>query len=165
MPLMPWWLTSRSLFIFPVLTPFYHVDWVKINPACLVKKLFFHTKNNTFFLSSVGYRTQVRVPVACCTWRPDKLKCQSLEQRKVYCRAKQGERVGHAQEPQTPWWFWGRSFIGKIWGCVTFFWLVGGEATGRGSSSLVLSLELASPTWMGALVPEEDLKDIVVYSP
>ena len=27
-----------------------------------------------------------------CTVRPNKLKLQSLEQRKVYCRAKQGER-------------------------------------------------------------------------
>ena len=41
----------RSLFIFPVLTPFHHVYWVKINQAGLVKKLFFHIKNN--YLSAV----------------------------------------------------------------------------------------------------------------
>ena len=36
------------------------------------------------------------------TVRPNKTKCQSLEQRKVYCRAKQGERVACAQNPKLP---------------------------------------------------------------
>ena len=31
------------------------------------------------------------------TVRPNKQKCQSLEQRKVYCKAKQGEQVARAQ--------------------------------------------------------------------
>ena len=40
-----------------------------------------------------------------------------LEQRKVYCRAKQGKWVAHAQNPQTPQLFGGEKFlIGKIWG-------------------------------------------------
>ena len=37
--------------------------------------------------------------------RPNKLKHQSLEQRKLYCRAKQGEWVTHTQNPWTYWWF------------------------------------------------------------
>ena len=49
-----------------------------------------------------------------------------------------------------------------VW-CVTFFWLVGGEVTGRCSRNLVLSLKLPSSTWVGALVPAEDGKDIVMY--
>lgn len=50
---------------------------------------------------------------------------QNLEQRKVYCRAEQGEWVTHAQNPQTPYGFREEVFIGKIClriaGCVTFF--------------------------------------------
>ena len=69
---------------------------------------------------------------------------QSLEQRKVYCRAKQGECVACAQT--TPWWFSGKFLKAKYWmrvaGCVTFFRLVGGEFTGRCSRNLVLSLKL-----------------------
>ena len=34
------------------------------------------------------------------TVRPNKPKCQSLEQRKIYCRAKQGEQAVHAQKDQ-----------------------------------------------------------------
>ena len=41
------------------------------------------------------YRTQVRVPDA--KWGQIVLKYQSLEQRKFYCRAMQGEQVAHAQ--------------------------------------------------------------------
>ena len=33
-----------------------------------------------------------------CTVKPNKPKCQGLEHRKVYCRAKQGEWVAHASE-------------------------------------------------------------------
>ena len=42
---------------------------------------------------------------------------------KDLCRAKQGEWVAHAEKPQLPDGFWGKVFIGKIWGagCVTFF--------------------------------------------
>ena len=35
------------------------------------------------------------------TVRPNKLKRQSLEQRNVYCRAKQGDQAARAQKPQT----------------------------------------------------------------
>ena len=41
----------------------------------------------------------------------------------------------------------------KTAGCVTLFWLVGGEITGRCSRNLVLSLKLPSSTWVGSLVP------------
>ena len=40
-------------------------------------------------------------------------------------------------------------------GCVTFFWLTGGEVTGWCSRNLVLSLKLSSSTWIGALVSSE----------
>ena len=46
------------------------------------------------------------------TVRSNEPKPQSLEQRKVYCRAKQGEWVAHVQKtpPPTPRWFSGKSF-------------------------------------------------------
>ena len=47
----------------------------------------------------------------------------------------------------------------------TFFWLVGGEVTGRCSRNLVLSLKLPSSIWAGTFVPTEELKDIVMYIP
>ena len=50
-------------------------------------------------------------------------------------------------------------------GCVAFFWLVGGEVTGRCSRDLVISLKLPSSTCLGALVPAEELKDIFMYVP
>ena len=58
---------------------------------------------------------------------------------------------------------------GKIWGercrVCDFLWLVGGEITGWYSRNLVLSLKLPSSTWVGALVPTEELKGIgYVYS-
>ena len=49
--------------------------------------------------------------------------------------------------------------------CVTFFSLVGGELTGLCSKNLAFSLKSPSLTWMGAFVPTEELKDIVVYIP
>ena len=71
---------------------------------------------------------------------------------------------------------------GRATGCVTFFSLVGGEVTGwcfrslshqpgsdqSGVCVLVLSLKLPSSTWVGTLVPVEELKDmyqIVMYIP
>lgn len=59
---------------------------------------------------------------------------------KGHCRAIQGEcwlvskKKKKKKENQTPQWFWGKVFRGKIWdesaGCVTFFCLVGSEVTG-----------------------------------
>ena len=112
----------------------------------------------------------VTEPSSCC-WcpvRPNKLKHRSLEQRKVYCRAMQGEQVACAQNPWLLDGFGGEAVIGKIWGgaarCVAFFSLVGGEVTGR-ARNLAFSLKLLSSTWMGALVPAEELKDTVMYIP
>lgn len=53
----------RSLFIFPVLTPFHHVYWVKINQADLVKKLFFHIKNNSLLALWVCYQHRFMYPL------------------------------------------------------------------------------------------------------
>ena len=50
------------------------------------------------------------------TVRPNKPKYQSLEQRKVDGRAKQGVWVAHPQEPETPWWFKGRFLQAKFVG-------------------------------------------------
>ena len=106
---------------------------------------------------------------AWCTVRSNKLKLPGLEQRKVYCRAKQGYWVACALKPQTPWWFSGRSFLKakfgiRAAGCVTFLLLAGGEVTGQCSRDLVFRLKLPSSTWVGALVPAEELKGIVMYN-
>ena len=81
---------------------------------------------------------------AQCTVRPNKLKHWSLQQSKVYCRAKKGEQMAHAHKPRTPHWFAGRSFIGKICdeGCrvydfVLIGWWWGNKALAPG---LMLSL-------------------------
>ena len=50
-------------------------------------------------------------------------------------------------------------------GCVTVFWFVGCEVTGWCSRNLAPSLKLPSFTWVGALVPAEEFKDIVMYIP
>ena len=68
---------------------------------------------------------------AWCKVRPKKWKHWSLK-RKVYCWAKQGEQSAHVQKSLTPWWFWGRVFIGKIWGewcrMCDFVWWWGNRA-------------------------------------
>ena len=52
------------------------------------------------------------------TVRANKLKHQSLEHRKIYCRDKQGEWVACAQKTQTAQWFSGRSFYRQNLGWV-----------------------------------------------
>ena len=84
--------------------------------------------------------------------RPNKPICQSLEQRNVFCRTKQGEQVACVQKPQTS-----QEVLEKLW-------LVGGEERVWCSGSLVLSLKLQSSTWVGTLLPTEELKDIVMYN-
>ena len=82
--------------------------------------------------------------------------CSCLEQRKIYCRAEQGEWLAHAQNPPNSPLVFREVFIGKFGvraaGCVTFFWLVD-EVTGHYSRNLVPSRKLPSSTWVGALVP------------
>ena len=69
--------------------------------------------------------------------------------------------------PELPDGFRGEVFTGKFGmsdsGCVTFFWLVGGEITGQCSKNPVLSLKLPSFTWVGSLVSAEELKDIILF--
>ena len=56
---------------------------------------------------------QVRVPL--CAVRADKLKCQSLGQRKVYCKVTQGDEVAHAlKSPELPERFWQSIFKGQV---------------------------------------------------
>ena len=99
-----------------------------------------------------SFTKQVCVPEACRKLCEAKLKGQTLEQRKVYCKAKQREQVTHAPKPQTLQRFLGKSmFIGKIpsGGCryVTVLWLVSGEVIGRCSRNLLFNLKLPSSTW------------------
>ena len=53
---------------------------------------------------------------ALCTVRPNKQKCRSLEQRKVYCRPSKENRWFVLKRPELPDGFQGEVFIGKIWG-------------------------------------------------
>ena len=69
---------------------------------------------------------------AQCTVRPIKLKHRRLGQRKVYCRAKQGKGMAHAQKSRTPQWFGVKTFWPEVCRVWDFFWLVGGEVTGQG---------------------------------
>ena len=57
---------------------------------------------------SICYWTQIHVPNV--QWSQTNKKCQRLEQRKVYCWAKQGKQVAYSQRSQTPWWFSGKCF-------------------------------------------------------
>lgn len=94
---------------------------------------------------------------------PNKLK-QSLEQRKVYYRAKQ-EDVACAQNCQTPRWFLSAKFRLRAAVCVTFFWLVGDKIEGQCSRNLELCLNLqSSPLGEGALVLKKSLEIFYVYS-
>ena len=101
-----------------------------------------------------------------CTVSPNKPKCQSLEQRKMYCKG-QARRMGGScsKDPNSLMAFreefsWAKFGV-KAVGCVIFFWLVGGEATGWCSRNLVFSLKLPSSTRVGALVLVE-LKNILL---
>ena len=100
---------------------------------------------------------------ASCTVRANKPNHESLTQRKVYCKGQARNTGGScSKDPHSPMVF--REEFSKIKfgvraaGCVTFFWLVGGEVIGWCSRNLVLNLKLSSSTWVGALVPIE-LKD------
>ena len=84
--------------------------------------------------------------------------------------------MAHAQKTQITQWFSGKSFEKQIWdeGCRVCDLLVDGELTGwffqecqlstfmipTNVQLVVLSLKLPSSTWMAALVPVEQLKDI-----
>ena len=77
------------------------------------------------------------------TVRANKLKHQSLEHRKIYCRDKQGEWVACAQKnPSSPMvlgekFLWAKFGVRAV-GCVTFFLLVGDEVTGQGGALGIL---------------------------
>ena len=121
------------------------------------------------FLSPIRLRA-TREVLLLITWhtvRPNKLKRPSLEQRKVYCRAKQGERLARAQKnPNSPMVFCGDVHIGKIWGkgCrACDFRLIGWWWGNRA----VLQESCAQPEVTilhlgGGLSSTEELKDIVM---
>ena len=56
---------------------------------------------------------------AWCSVRPSKPKCQHLEQRKFYCRAKKGEWVVGAKKKSLNSGMVFRKEMGLVWG---FFW-------------------------------------------
>ena len=116
---------------------------------------------------------------ACRTGRPNKPKHPSLEQRKVYCEG-QARRTSssYSEDPNFSMAFRDEflkaTFGVKVAGCMTFFWLVGGEVTGwcfrnlnhqpgsdqSGVYKLGLNMKSPSSTWVGVLVPAEQLKDM-----
>ena len=68
---------------------------------------------------------------AQCTVRPNKLKCWRLEQRKVYCKAMQGDKVAHALESlKLPKGFWQSTFKSQM--------REGGQRCGRDKISWAL---------------------------
>ena len=80
------------------------------------------------------------------------------------------------KNPTLPNGIWGEVFAGKIWGkgyqVCGFLWIGwwwGNRAVFQKSCAqpevAMLSLKLTSSTRMGALVPAEELKDIVIYIP
>ena len=69
------------------------------------------------------------------------------------------------RRPKLPDGFLGKIFIDKIWGEGYRVHDVLLMRSQWGSRNLVLSLKLPSFTWVGALVPVEELKDIVMYIP
>ena len=82
-----------------------------------------------------------------CAWhpvRPNKSRHQSLEQRKVYCKAKQGDQVIHTKKSETLQWFSEKSLYRQNlgWGLQRMFWLIGGEVTGKSSRNLVVCIKL-----------------------
>ena len=50
----------------------------------------------------------------------------------------------------------------RVVGCVIFFGLVGGKIVGWCSRNLAITLKLPVSTWVIALDPVEELKDIVM---
>ena len=88
-----------------------------------------------------------------CAWRtvrPNKLKGQSLQQRKGGCKDQTRSMGGLcSKDPNFLMVFREECLKAKFGvraaGCRTFFWLVGGEVTGWCSRSNVFSLRLASP--------------------
>ena len=96
-----------------------------------------------------------------CAWhivRSNKAKRQSLEQRKTYCRPKQGEWVARDQKTQTLQRFSGKSFhrqnlgwgLQRVW--LSSDWLSSGWWDSRAVlQESMLSLKLPSSTGVGGL--------------
>ena len=101
-------------------------------------------------------------PCAWVTVRPDKSKCPNLEQRRVYCRAKQGEQGGLCSKDQNSQIISKEEFLQAKFGVraagwVTFLlrgWWWGNRVILQESFS---QPEIAILTWVGALVPVEQL--------
>ena len=120
------------------------------------------------------YQTQVR-PLAI--WKPILERQVTIEtERLLYSGGWQpGEMAdlcpkANSKDSAWPWKCLKRESFGEgvrvsiIFYCVqTFFWLVGGEVAGRYFRNLVLSRKLPSSLWVGALVPIEELNDIIIY--
>ena len=85
-----------------------------------------------------------------CLWSQQP-QCCSMEQRKAYCRAKQGERVARVQNPlESPVAFGVRAAK-----CVTFFSLAGGEVTAWCFKGLVSEWRTAAQVTSDSLRPHE----------
>ena len=112
-------------------------------------------------------------PKSCawCTVRPNKLKGQSLKQRKVNCKDQTRSMGGLcSKDPNFLMVFREECLKAKFGvraaGCRTYFWLVGGEVTGWCSRNNVFSLKLVSSALVGIIVPvRKTPRYIVTYIP
>ena len=111
----------------------------------------------------VGHDWATSLSLFTCTVRPNKPECQSLEQKKVYFRAKQEEWVANVQKPWTPPWFGWGVFKHEKFAVRTAGWLSSDQLMVL--RNLMLILNLPSSTWWKTLVPEEELTDTVIYIP
>ena len=92
--------------------------------------LFFGVLSFSLCLRPLSYKYMLLNAGSCPrrTVRPNTLKCQSLEQRKVYCRAVQGDRWLMPPNPELPKGFQQSIFKGKVReGCglllqISWFW-------------------------------------------
>lgn len=96
------------------------------------------------------------------------VKCKSLEQRNVHCRAKQREWEAYARKNQ---WCSGKNFCKQnfgwgLQGYVNFFWIFAGDVMDRCFRNLMLSLQLPSSTWgRGLSFCKRTQKYIVIHIP
>ena len=116
-----------------------------------------HSKANTGE-TGVGWKGKAALFRRPATWREGRLVSKNEFQKFCLTMKSLKGRI-----------IWGRGqSLHYLPLCADFFligWWWGNRAGEWSSSNTVLSLKLPSSTWVGALVPAEELKDIVIYIP